>query len=313
MTAEELKAASREAYKAAEDAGVIFTPKGVQQLQRSVVDDFTNFGFHPTNEPGAATVLRELRKLSDKNVTLKGLDTIRKIASNGFQPGNQSNNALLTQVIKRIDDFVENAGGDAVLMGSNSKEAGKLIADARKLWGRASKLERAEQLLDKAGRRAASTGSGGNVENATRQNINRMLDNPRLSLGMTPDELAAARRAVEGTTTQNALRQIGKLSPQGNGLMQALGIGGMMAQPAIAVPAMIAGYGSKKASEMLAQRSVDELVNLIAQGGNAASLKTVENAVQLLSKAKREALSRALMAVGVNRAVPAFAGDQPAN
>lgn len=311
MTAEELKTAAREAYKKAEDAGVVFTPTGVSQLQRGIVDDFTNFGFHPANEPGAATVLREMQKLSGKNVTLKGLDTIRKIASNGFQPGNQSNNALLTQAIKRIDDFVENAGGDAVMMGSNAKSAGKIIADARKLWGRASKLERAEQLVDKAGRRAAASGSGGNVENATRQNVNRMLDNPRLSRGMTPDELAAARKVVEGTTTQNVLRQVGKLSPQGNGLMQALGVGGVMAQPAIAVPTLIAGYGAKKASEMLAQRSVDDLVNLIAQGGNASSLKVVENAVQLLSKAKREALSRALMSIGVNRSVAA--AQQPAN
>jgi len=310
MSADELKTAARDAYRKAEDAGVVFTPTGVQQLQRGVVDDFTNHGFHPTNEPGAATVLRELQKLGGKNVTLKGLDTIRKIASNGFQPGNQSNNALLTQVIKRIDDFVENAGGDAVMMGSNSKAAGKIIADARKLWGRASKLERAESLVDKAGRRASATGSGGNVENATRQNINRMIDNPRLSRGMTPDELAAARKAVEGTTTQNVLRQVGKLSPQGNGLMQALGVGGVMAQPAIAVPTLIAGYGAKKASEILAQRSVDDLVNLIAQGGNASSLKVVENAVQLLSKSKREALSRALMAIGVNRTVGA--GNQPA-
>lgn len=299
MGVEDLKAASNAAYRQAEQSGVAFNKVGVDRLTRNIVDDLTAHGFDPANEPGAMAVLRRLQSMKGGNVTFKGLDTLRKVASNGYIPGNQSNNKVLTQIIGRIDELVDAADPATILMGKNPQAAAGAIKEARSMWGRAKKLETVQELLERAELNAGSSGSGGNVENASRQQIKRMLTNPNLKRGLSNAEQASARKAVLGSKTQNALRLAGKLSPQGNGLMMVLGAGGAVTAPQFAVPAMIMGYGAKKTAEHLSRKSVAELVNLISTGGVPAPV--MKNAIQLLSEAKREGLSRALMAIGVNR------------
>lgn len=305
MGVDDLKAASNAAYSRAEQAGVAFNANGVNQLRTNIIQDLTARGYHPTNEPGVKPILDQLAKIGNGNLTLKGLDTIRKMASNGFQPGNQSNNAALTQIIGRIDELVNAADPATVLMGSNPQAAASALKEARSMWGRAKKLETVQELLDRAGLNAGSAGAGGNVENASRQQIKRLLTNPNLKRGLTQAEQAAARKAVLGSPTQNALRLAGKLSPQGNGLMLAIGGAGTIAAPAAAIPAMIAGYGAKKTAEHLSRKSVAELVRLISSGGVPEPV--MKNAIQLLAESKRDALTRALMAIAVNRGNAVFA------
>lgn len=308
LTVDDLKSASNAAYKKADAAGVVFNKTGVDRLTRNVIDDLTTHGFDPANEPGAMAVLKRLQSMKDGNVTFKGLDTLRKVASNGFIPGNQSNNKVLTQIIGRIDEMV-NAADPATVMMGNPKAGAAAIQEARGLWGRARKLETVEGLMDRASLNAGSTGSGGNVENATRQQLKRILTSETMGRGFSKAEKEATRQAVMGSKTQNTLRLAGKISPQGNGLMAALGLGGAVAAPQVAIPAMVMGYGAKKTAEHLSRKSVAELVNLIARGGVPAPI--VQNTVQLLAKSKREALSRALMAMGVFAGTVAARADTP--
>lgn len=297
MGVDDLKAAATAAYDSAEQAGVAFNGDGVNSLRSNIIKDLTDHGFDPANEPGVMPIVKRLQDMGSGNVTLKGLDTLRKVASNGFVPGNKSNNAAITQIIGRIDELVTKADPSHVLMG-NAKAGAQALREARKFWASGRKLETVNELLDRAGLNAGSSGAGGNVENATRQQLKRLLTNPGLKRGLTADEQAAARKAVLGSKTQNALRLAGKLSPQGNGLMLAIGGAGTIAAPATAIPAMIAGYGAKKTSEYLSRKSVGELVNLIAQGGDKSTIPVIKNAVQLLAESKRVALARALTVAG---------------
>lgn len=299
MGVDDLKAASNAAYSRAEQAGVAFNQNGVNQLRTNIIDDLTARGYHNANEPGVKPVLEYLEKIGNGNVTLKGLDTLRKMASNGFQPGNQSNNAALTQIIGRIDELVNAADPATVLMGSNPQAAASALKEARSMWGRAKKLETVQELLDRAGLNAGSAGAGGNVENASRQQIKRLLTNPNLKRGLTKAEQEAARKAVLGSRTQNAFRLAGGMSPTTGKLTAFLTGAGALTNPAVGVPAMIAGYGAKKTAEHLSRKSVAELVSLISSGG--VPQPVMKNAIQLLAESKRDALTRALMAIAVNR------------
>ncbi|KRA00233.1 hypothetical protein ASD64_01270 [Mesorhizobium sp. Root157] len=299
MGVDDLKAASNAAYSRAEQAGVAFNQNGVNQLRTNIIQDLTSRGYHPTNEPGVKPVLDYLAKVGNGNITLKGLDTLRKVASNGFQPGNQSNNATLTQIIGRIDELVNAADPSTVLMGSNPQAAANALQEARGMWGRAKKLETVQELLDRAGLNAGSAGAGGNVENASRQQIKRLLTNPNLKRGLTKAEQDAARKAVLGSRTQNAFRLAGGMSPTTGKLTAFLTGAGALTNPAVGVPAMIAGYGAKKTAEHLSRKSVAELVSLISSGGVPEPV--MKNAIQLLAESKRDALTRALMAIAVNR------------
>ncbi len=294
---DEVQAAARAAYDAAEGAGVVYTPSAIGKLRSEVIKSLTDMGYDPALQPGAAAVVRRLDGLVDQNVSLTGLDTLRKVASNGFVPGNKSNNKAIGEIVSKIDDLVTNPGSGDVLVG-DAEAAGSAIKQARSLWSRLSKADKVEDALARADWRAASTGSGGNVDNATRQNLRRLLEKPR---GFTPDELSAIETTVRGTPTQDALRLAGKLSPSGNGLMAALGVGGTMVNPAIGALSL-GGMGAKAMADRMTQKNADDLLALILAGGSRSAVEAPKNAIQRFAESKTDALSRILMALGSHEA-----------
>lgn len=298
---EELRQAAEAAYKAADDAGVIFRPEGVQRMANDIRVDLAEFGFHPGLQPRVATVLDELERIQNGNVTLKGMDVLRRIADSARKSLDPSEKALGNRIISHIDDFMQNMRPDDVLTG-DAQRAGEALRTARDMWGRMRKSEMVDEAVERASRRAASTGSGGNVDNATRQNIRGILDSPKKSRGLKPDERAAMETVVRGTPTQNALRLAGKLSPQGNGLMAALGLGATVANPVMAsVPAI--GMVAKALADHATPRNVDQLSRIVRAGGQKSATQSAPNAVQRLAQSKREAIARALMGIGVHELV----------
>lgn len=293
-TKDALEALKDQAYTAADNAGVIYAPAAVDRLNQKVATELTKIGFDPALQPGATVALKRIQDLTGQNVTLTGLDTIRKIASNGFVPGNKSNNAAVSKIIDAIDDVMENPAATDVLTG-NGGAAGRVLSEARDYASRVAKLNKVDDAVNRADLRAASTGSGGNADNATRQNLRRILENPR---GFKPDEREALETAVRGTPTQNVMRLAGKLSPSGNGLMAALGIGGAMVNPLLGV-ASIGGMGAKALADRGTSQNVQELARVIAAGGSRAATQAAPNTVQQLAQSKRDALARALMSTGL--------------
>jgi len=216
-------------------------------------------------QPGVTAVLRRLSGLKDQNVTLKGMDIIRRVAGNAaMQADNPSQQTLARKIIDRIDDHIDQLADDDILTGSRAGV--HHLKEARQLWGRLRRSEMVDTAAAKAELRAASTGSGGNADNATRQNVRRLLERPK---GMTAAEKNAADKVVRGTTGQNALRLAGKLSPSGNGLMAALGVGGAMVNPAIGV-ASLGGMAAKSIADRMTTRNVQRLSQIIRSGGKSA-------------------------------------------
>ena len=293
---DELRAQSSAAYDAAEKAGVIYTPQAMQRLQTAAQNRLANFGYHPANQPGAEVAIGEIDRIANGNVTLKGLDVARKVISGGYRPGNKSNNSLVAGLIDDLDGVVASPAAGDVLTG-NAAGAASSLENARSLYARSAKADRVEGLLDRAGIRAARMGSGGNVDNTTRQEISKLLLDPRMSRGMTPDETAAAKVVVEGTPGQNLLRLAGKLSPEGNGLMAALQAGAAGASSGASIPLAVAGALAKRGADKLTKNNADRLMNIILAGGNASAITPAPNAAQRLLKSDetRSALIAALV------------------
>lgn len=299
-TAKQLKDISTAAFKEADEAGVVFTPNIINKVLAKVKGEFAAKGFHPENEPGAWVAFKELERLSQGgNINLTGIKTARELASGGYRPQNEKNNMLIGKVIKALDDAVQNPGADDVLMGDAAKGSAAL-KKARDFWARKSKMEMVDGLLAKAETRAGSTGSGGNAENASRQNLRRILDSGNAGRGFSGDEKKAIEKAVVGSKTQNVVRLAGKLSPQGSGLMAALLLGGTATAPHIAIPAAAVGMVSKKLSEAMTKASAKEVKDLIAVGGSRANLPEKLTVGQ---KRLLEAMARALAIGGTTTAM----------
>ena len=281
---DELTALKDAAYKRADDAGVAFTPEAAARLKERVTAALTNIGFDPALQPGAKPALDRILALEGQNTPLTGLDTIRKVASNGYIPGNKSNNKAISQIIESIDDIVTNPRATEVLMG-DAQTAGEALKEARALASRIAKSETVARAVNSAELRAASTGSGGNADNATRQNIRRILEKPR---GFTAEERAALEQIVRGTKTQNAARLVGKLAPSGNGL--ALG-GNLLAAGQTAgasLPFTAAGMGAKAFADGATARNVAVADALIRSGGSipAPALTDAQRAIAQILNAQ---------------------------
>lgn len=283
-----LREAAKAAYDKADEAGVIIRPEPMQRLNAQIQEDLAEFGFDPVLQPRIKPVLDRLQAAGEGNITLKGIDTIRKVANNARISQDPSERKLGWMLISRIDDFVDGVKPADVLSGNPGKGA-LALSEARSLWRRIAKNEEMMTAVRKAELRAGSTGSGGNTENAIRQNLRRIVEKGK---GWTTDEMDALEEIVMGTPTQNVMRLAGKLSPSGNGLMAALGVGGAMVNPLLGV-ASLGGMGAKAIADKGVTRGVNALDELIRAGGTKEALQSFKGAIASLSQSQRQTLIRA--------------------
>lgn len=297
-SAESIKDIGEAAYKRAKGAGVIIGSPVMKNLADDVQGALTDFGFHPELQPRIATAFGELQRLSDQNVTATGLDTARKIVSAAAQSQDPSERKLGRMMIEKIDDTLANLKPADVIAG-DPKVAADAFAEARDAWRRKSKLEDVEQATERATNNAASQGSGGNIDNATRQQFRSILNDPKKWRGYSDDELAAMKLIVRGTPVQDAMRLVGKLSPEGNGLMTVLQALGASATGGATLPMAGAGFVAKRFADAATPSNVDELRRIIAAGGKREAAFPPDNALQRLSKSERDALIKGLTASGL--------------
>lgn len=297
---DQLRRSAQTAYNAADNAGVVFTPQAVDRIRSRVVQSLTDMGYDPALQPGAAAVVRRLDDLRGGNVSLKGLDTLRKVARNGFIPGNNANSRALSQIVDAIDDAVANPAAGEILFG-NAQAGADALTQARAIWGQVAKADTINAAREAAELRAASTGTGGNIDNATRQTMRQVYERGN---GFTPDEDEALRTIIMGSPGQNGLRLVGKLAPTGvvsGGLGASIGAGAGSAiagaagatAGAFIVPAI--GQAAKMTADRATQRNVDQLLNIIMAGGSRANAVPAPNAVQRIMRNSGSGIARSLL------------------
>lgn len=173
---------------------------------------------------------------------------------------------------------------------SDPAAAAVALRRARDLNTRVAKIESIQGARDRAVSRAARTGSGGNVDNALRQEVAKVRDRGR---GWTPAERSALDSVETGSKVQNALRTFGKMSPSGNGLMQALNLGAAGKTLGASIPVSMAAYAAKAVADGMTKAKVERVIQLVAAGGKAeavelAGLASRDQAVaKLVSQIKR--------------------------
>lgn len=298
-SADDLHATASAAYKAADDAGVVYTPEAMDRLFTNLRSQFADFGYDPALQPKAAVALGKIEELVGQNVTLKGLDTVRKIAGNAYEAGNKSSNALSTKIASAIDDLVTNPQAGDVLTGDGAVAA-NAIESAREAYRQARKLEIVQALLGRGEANAATSGTGANVENATRQQLKRFLLNEKMNRGFTDPEMSALSDAVLGTKLQNALRAIGKMSPDNGGLMGALHLLGAGSTGGASLPFAAATTVAKHGADAMSRNPARIVEALIANGGQALPPPTVS--------AARKAIIDALVRGG-GQVAPRYTGQ----
>lgn len=308
---EELTAAKNAAYQAVDQSGVRYKPEAFRELASTISTDLSKVKINPMRHPKAASMLEDINGLAARGEapTLTELDQLRQVVNRDVvSSADDAERFMGRRIVDQIDQFVT-ATGPKQVVGGNGPEAAANLARARNLNMRVRKIEAVTQAVDKAKLRAGSTGSGGNVDNAIRQNLRGVYEK---SKNLTPAEEAAFQKAIVGSKGQNALRQVGKFSPQGNGLMAAGNLGAAaMAGPVGAIPGA-AGMISKIVADSITKGRVDDIIRIMAQGGEQAAQTQRILAFEAARNPQAAALYRQVLAQTPQIAASGATASRPA-
>jgi hypothetical protein len=283
-SANALRQESEKLFQFADDAGLVLKPDKYSAAVDDIFSSVSNKGFHPNMHGDANTALKALQKLKGQPITLQSIKTMRELTGDVAMSQRPKERLLGRMMRDKLDDLVAGIKDtDVIVKNPNIKvdDAIAAIPKARELWAQMRRSETITDALTRAERAANKSGSGGNIDNAIRQKISSILDNPKRVAGFSDAEKRAMQDIVDGTKTQNALRLIGKLSPQGNGLMAALGMGAFLHNPATAVVPATA-YVAKKVADGATRSNVNVLDALIRSGGNMPSTKAISPAQRMI-------------------------------
>ena len=272
-----------DAFRAAKDAAYQQVDKmGARYHQRAfdkLVDDIDVLTqadkLNPMRHPKATSMIEELRKAKGTSPTLTQLDQWRQVIRRDVA-GDAAEGHFAGKMLDKIDDFVANAGPKDMFAG-NARAANEAIVAARKANSTWRKAETLEDVLTRAERKAARAGSGGNIDNAIRQEVDAILRNPKKSRVFSKEERAAMDRLVRGGKMQNFARWLGKMSPEGNGL--SLLLHGLIGGPAafatggtsafLQVPMAMGGAAAKRYADAATPANLAALQKLVT-GGKAS-------------------------------------------
>lgn len=261
-----LRASADGHYDAARNFGVEIDPKSTDQLAKDIATHlWDDRGFRPMKGLGKQTfkMLEELQapRPSFNTDDIKSVRTALGNIAKANVVANNPERAAAIEAVNMIDDYMAKLGTKDVVANAHNLPALKQTMEAaRGNYAASMRSATLEEMVDKATRRAARTGSGTNIDNTTRQNIDAIINNPKKRMQYTTQELDAMREVVNGTFFRNLGRYTGKLSPSGI-VSATLGtkLGQAVAGKAGAVLGPAAGYLMKKAADSATSRAVARL------------------------------------------------------
>lgn len=267
----DLKSQANAAYTAADNSGIILSKNSFGNMVGGLQEKLANAGIDASLHPKAMAAFNRLDQV-DNNLTFKGADILRTIASNASEGATKSDKRLSRMMVDHIDDYINNLSPADVVGGADPTQASAVINTARNLWARASKGETIENIIKNA-RTNSSMFSQSGYENALRTGFRKLATNQAGMSRFNPAEQTAIRNVAIGAPVDNVMRQIGKLAPVGF-LPLATSMGAAYIEPkALALP-IIGTLGRAAATAMTANRAsiASELVRKgaplgIPQGG----------------------------------------------
>lgn len=302
-TTEEIKAAAVAGFKSPEVAELAVKPVALQSFSTRIGEALNATGVDDILAPKTFGVLAKLGKIPEDAASVTGanLQTLRRTFQNIAGTPDKTERMAASKVIEAIDDFIPNLAAKDIISG-NPKAAAEAWALARGNYAAAMRSEDIARAVLKATRQAEAAGSGGNIDNATRQQFKAILNNDKKMRGFNAEEKEAMEAIVSGTTWGNAMRLIGKAAPTGivsGGLSTGAGFAAGGPVGAVLVP--IAGYIGKKLGDRSTAGQVAKLEELVrSRAPVAKSMETFAEKNAALAEGQSPASFSAAMLAARN-------------
>lgn len=281
-------------YGQARGYGIEMRRKPVADLSDRIKQHLDALGNDEIMAPKAFALVEKLKNPPGKYVTISDIDNVRKKLGRITGSGEEMHAARNARY--SIDHFLDTLDPRDVAVNAHfTKDAVEALREARANSAGLKGHEGVMEQMEKAQNRAGSTYSGTNLDNATRQNIRKFLDNPKLKKFLNDDEIKQAERIVRGTPFGNASRFVGKNLRWLIGMAVGHdlgGIGGMLATHAAghALTHVGAELTKREARQLAAMaRAKTPLGKSLPQPAQAPVVSNVERAnVGLLGRSPGE-------------------------
>ena len=257
-----MRAETNRAHKAVEDAKEII-PGNV--LSTNINDAATtirsSYFYDPTSD-AAKPIEAMLKKIDERvnvpttngsikpvDMTLGELELMRRDAWKVYKT---NKNPDIIKIIKSIDKTMD----DAAANGSDLMKAARA----------SSRMEQNTRMFDEIMKKAGRQAKAGTGDTASRFKYaaEKILDNKKYSEFLNEDERAALQSIIDGTTTGNVNRFIGRFAPSSGNLASLIGMMTMFHNPALAVPAMVGAHAARGASNRSTSNLVSEARRVIS-------------------------------------------------
>lgn len=269
MTLEELSAAKKAAYQAADAAGVQYTPKAFGNLASDINSEIAAAKFNPMVHENTAAVVGDINQLaaSGHAPTLTELDQLRQVVGRDVISGGTDGEQMMGKKITgAIDDFIDNAKPSDLVSGSASN-ASDLITTARDLNTRFRKVQEVTDRTDSAMLKVPQNGS---ITTPVRTAMRPLVDpkSPQQMRNLTPAETAALQQLARGKAGQNITNTLGRfLDPRSLvGATTNMMLGAVTGGHAPIVTAPL-GIASTIASNRGTQSAIQNVIDLMSRGG----------------------------------------------
>jgi hypothetical protein len=267
-TAETLAKEATRLYGETKASGTAFKPSAFGAEMNQIGSDLRGLGYHPKLHPDIKVALQELQNTKKPKDMLE-LQSLREFIGNAQGSQNSKERMLATVLKDKFDDFIVNAGPEAIA--SKTSEGAKTWQQARETY---SKLRKSETFTNMFERAELDANGIGVQKSLTNQLRSLAKDNKKMRL-FTADEQEAIKQAAKGGSLQNMLTAFGKFAPT-NTLSAIPSILATAASAPLGLAATAGAIGSKVASTKMTKNEINKLAAFMRMGGK--STKKVKGA-----------------------------------
>ena len=221
--------------------------------------------------PGVYRAISELESTAGKTPTVFDIEGVRRVLGN--VPHTERAAASIAR--DKINDYLAGLQPEDIIGGKN---AGQALGQIRGNYAAGKRSELVTGAMEKGERRAEKSGSGANLDNTLRQEIDKILNNPKLLRGFSEEEKQQMRAIVKGGKIGNAARLLSKLGPK---------------HP-------ITGWGAAVASDLKggmgmasASLGIGQLAQMIAEASTRNKIGALEEAIRRRSPLYKQQMAPA--------------------
>ena len=260
-TAETLASEATRLYGETKKSGTAFKPNVFGAEMGQIGADLRELGYHPKLHPDIKVALKELQNTKTPKDMLE-LQSLREFIVNGQGSKNPKEKMLATVLKDRFDDYIVNAGPEAII--SKTSEGAKTWQQARETY---SKLRKSEVFTDML-ERSELDKAGMGVEKSLTNQLRSLAKDPKKMRLFTAEEQAAITQAAKGGTVQNILSQFGRFAPT-SAVSSIPSILATAASAPLGLAATAGAIGSRIASTKMKQNELNKLAAVMRMGGKS--------------------------------------------